>query len=152
MTSTSPHRDPRLLGLVALGGAVGSVLRYAVALALPPTTSGWPLGTLVVNVIGAGALGFLLAALARRGPETQRLQRLRLTLGTGLLGGFTTWSSFALETERLLHDGAALVAAGYVSASLVVGTLAAVVGILLGQRLPDSTEARRIHDSGEAAP
>jgi CrcB protein len=67
---------------------------------------------------------------------------LRLTVGTGVLGGFTTWSSFALEAERLLADGAALVAAGYVAVTLVVGTAAAVVGVLLGQRVRPSTGAR----------
>ncbi|WP_342586075.1 fluoride efflux transporter CrcB [Xylanimonas protaetiae] len=143
-----PHRDPRLLGLVALGGAAGSVARYAVALALPPTGSGWPLGTLVVNVVGALLLGFLLEALARRGPESRRLQRLRLTLGTGVLGGFTTWSSFALETERLLHDGAVLVAVGYMAATLVAGTLAAVVGVLLAQRVPPSSTGRLLREAG----
>lgn len=145
----APHRDLRLLGLVALGGAVGSVLRYAVALTLPPTTTGWPLGTLVVNVVGAFALGFLLEALARRGPETRRQQRLRLTVGTGVLGGFTTWSSFALEAERLLSDGAALVAVGYVAATLVAGTLAAVAGVLLGQRVTRSPAGRLIRAASQ---
>jgi CrcB protein len=130
-----PHRNPRLLALVALGGAAGSVARYAVSLAVPATASGWPLGTLTVNVVGAFALGLLLTALARRGPETPQVRLVRLTVGTGVLGGFTTWSSFALETERLLADGAVLVAAGYVGASLVVGTLAATAGVLLGSRV-----------------
>ncbi|PZR53321.1 CrcB family protein [Xylanimonas oleitrophica] len=152
MTSAhpAPHRDVRLLGLVALGGALGSVLRYAVSL-VTPAPGGWPLATLSVNVLGAFLLGFLLEALARRGPETRRLQRLRLTLGTGVLGGFTTYSSFALEIERLPQDGAAAVAVGYAAATLVVGTLAAVVGVALGARVPASTSSRLVRLAEERA-
>jgi CrcB protein len=140
----APHRDWRLVGWVALGGATGSVLRHAAALALP-APGGWPLGTLAVNVVGAFLLGLLLEAVARRGPETRRLQRLRLTLGTGVLGGFTTYSSFALEIDRLLRDGAAALAAGYVGASLVLGTLAALGGVVAGARVPRGTAGRLLH-------
>ena len=136
-----PHRDPRLLGLVALGGAAGSVLRYGVWLATPQP-GGWPLGTLAVNVLGAFALGVLLEVLAGRSPQTPAARRLRLTLGTGLLGGFTTYSSLALEVERLLSDGATAVALGYAATSLVVGTLAAVLGVALGARRPRATPPR----------
>lgn len=133
-----PHRYPALTGLVALGGAVGSVTRYGVALALPDAarTGGWPLATLTVNVVGAFFLGWLLEALGRRGPETPRLRRLRLGIGTGVLGGFTTYSSLALETERLLAGGATGAALGYVAVTLVVGTAACVTGIALGARRP----------------
>ncbi len=145
-----PHRDWRLVGWVALGGAVGSALRYAAALALP-TPGGWPLGTLAVNVVGAFLLGLLLEAVARRGPETRRLQRLRLTLGTGVLGGFTTYSSFALEVDQLLRDGAAALAVGYLGASLVLGTLAALAGVAAGARVPRSA-AGRLLQAPDAAP
>jgi CrcB protein len=139
----APHRDPRLLGLVALGGAVGSVLRYAVSLAAP-APGGWPLATLSVNVVGAFLLGFLLEAVARRGPETRRLQRLRLTLGTGVLGGFTTYSTFALETDRLIQTDAG-VAVGYAALTLLAGTLAAIAGVALAGRVPRSTTGRLLH-------
>lgn len=146
-----PHHDPRLLGLVTLGGAVGSVLRYAVSL-VTPQPQGWPLGTLAVNVVGAFALGLLLEGLARRGPETPARRRVRLTLGTGLLGGFTTYSSLALEVERLLSDGAVGVAVGYAAATLLAGTVAAVVGVALGVRLPQRPRPARVpvHDDGVA--
>ena len=145
----APHRDWRLVGWVALGGAVGSVLRYAVALATP-APGGWPLGTLAVNVVGAFLLGLLLEAVARRGPETRRLQRLRLTLGTGVLGGFTTYSSFALEADQLLRDGAAPLAVGYLAATLVLGTLAALAGVAVGARTPRGPVARRLHAPDDA--
>jgi len=145
--TVAPHRDLRFLGLVALGGAVGSVLRHAVSLAAPQP-GGWPLGTLVVNVVGAFALGLLLEVLAGRGPETRALRRVRLTFGTGLLGGFTTYSSLALEVERLVADGALAVALGYAAASLVVGTLAALLGVALGSRVPRSTTSRPVPARG----
>lgn len=146
----TPHRDPRLVGLVALGGAVGSVLRHAVGLALP-APSGWPLGTLAVNVSGAFLLGLLLEAVARRGPETRRLQRLRLLLGTGLLGGFTTYSAFALETDRLLDGGDFGVALGYVAVTLVAGTLAAALGVAVGLRTPEGAAGRLLHRAGQTS-
>ena len=130
------HRDLRLVGLVALGGAIGSVLRYAVALALPVHDGGWPLATLTVNVVGAFALGWLLEGLAGRGRETLRGRRLRLFAGTGLLGGFTTYSSLALETERLLAAGDVALALAYLSVTLVVGSLAAAAGVAVGLRTP----------------
>lgn len=132
---TPPHRRPRLVGLVALGGGVGSAARWAVTVLVPDaTTGGWPLATLAENVVGAFLLGWLLEALSRRGRETPRTRRVRLTLGTGVLGGFTTYSSLALETERLLAGGDAAVALGYVAATLVGGTVACVAGIALGGR------------------
>jgi len=113
---------------VAAGGAVGSLGRYGLAQALPPQ-HGWPLGTLTANLLGAFLLGVLLEVIGRRGPETPGAQRVRLALGTGVLGGFTTFSSLALETERLLASGAAGTALGYAAASLVGGVLAAAAGV-----------------------
>lgn len=124
------HHDPRLVLLVAVGGAAGSAARYLVSSHLHPV-GGWPVATLAENVLGAFLLGLLLEALVRRGAETPGARRVRLTLGTGVLGGFTTFSSLAIETERLLVDGAAGTAAGYVAASLVLGVLACLGGVLL---------------------
>jgi len=104
---------------VAAGGALGSILRYTVALALPAVHR-WPIGTLAVNVVGAFALAVFLA----RRPTPP----WRLGVGTGLLGGFTTYSSFALELDRLLADGLWATALGYAAVTLVAGTLAALLG------------------------
>ncbi|GIG37014.1 CrcB family protein [Cellulomonas pakistanensis] len=134
-TPGTPPRDPRpahhragLALLVALGGAAGSLGRYGLAQALP-AQHGWPVGTLAANLAGALLLGVLLEALGRRGPETPAVQRVRLALGTGLLGGFTTFSSLALETERLLAAGEAGTALAYATVTLVGGVLLAAGGV-----------------------
>jgi CrcB protein len=137
-----PHRDLRLLALVAAGGAVGSCLRYAVGLALPHPTDGWPWPTFTVNVVGAFLLGWLLEALARRGPESRRLRAVRLFAGTGVLGGFTTYSALGLELTRLAQDGVWGTAVTYAAATLVLGATAALLGVLLGSRTPPSTFGR----------
>ena len=110
---TGPLRE--LLPPVAAGGALGALARYAVGVVLP-TGEGLPVGTLLVNLTGCLALGVLVA----RSDSV----RLRAFAGTGVLGGFTTFSAFALETDRLLTDrpGLALLYAGL----SVVGGLAAV--------------------------
>lgn len=124
------HLDPRLVLLVALGGAFGTLARQLVGQWLPER-SGWPVGTLVVNVLGAFLLGVLLEALLRRGRESTRGRAVRLALGTGLLGGFTTFSALAVELERLLAGGDLATAAGYATASVVLGLLACGVGVLV---------------------
>ncbi len=113
---------------MAAGGAVGSLGRYGLAQALP-AQHGWPVGTLTANLAGALLLGVLLEVLGRRGPETPGRLRVRLALGTGVLGGFTTVSSLALETERLLADGAVGTALAYAGTSAVGGVLCAAAGV-----------------------
>ena len=146
-SSRPPHRDPALLGLVALGGAVGSGLRYAVSLALPAEQDGWPWATFAVNLVGAFALGWLLEAIAVRGPETVRLRRLRLFAGTGVLGGFTTYSALALDVETLLSGGQWHTALAYGGTTLVLGLVAALLGVLAGLRTP---RGPRGHHAGRA--
>jgi CrcB protein len=137
-----PHRDLRLVALVAVGGAVGSCLRYAVGLVLPHDDGGWPWSTLAVNVVGAFLLGWLLEVLARRGRETSRRRRVRLFVGTGMLGGFTTYSSLVLEVTEAGADGSWGPAAAYAGTTLLVGTVAAALGIWLASRGPRRRELR----------
>nr|WP_246012739.1 CrcB family protein [Myceligenerans xiligouense] len=146
------HLRPSLIGLVALGGALGSAARYGTEILLPAagTTGGWPLATLTVNLLGAFALGFGLEALARLGRETPRRRNVRLAGGTGFLGGFTTYSALALETERLLSGGQAGVAVTYALATLALGFLSCLVGVLLGERAGDA-HLRRSRAAGSEA-
>lgn len=108
---------------VAAGGAAGCVARYGLTTVVPT-----PLGsTLLVNLVGAFALGLLLEGLARGGDRPL----LRLGAGTGFLGAFTTYSTFAVEIDLLARDGAAVLAVGYAAVSLVGGVLAVFAGVAL---------------------
>ncbi|AEE45366.1 camphor resistance protein CrcB [Cellulomonas fimi] len=127
------HRDPRLVVAVAAGGAVGTVARYGLAQLLPPG-DGVPWATLTANVVGAFLLGLLLEALARSGPDVGRRRLARLGLGTGVLGGFTTYSAFAVELDARLRDGHALLALGYAAGSIALGLAACALGVVVGAR------------------
>jgi len=117
--------DERNLGLlngiiVAMGGAIGAVLRYLIGLLPLNPQNGFPLKTFCINVIGAFVIG-LVAALSARASLNPRFT---LFLKVGICGGFTTFSSFALETETLLGKGNQTIALLYVLSSLVCGVLA----------------------------
>ncbi|MFB9990592.1 fluoride efflux transporter CrcB [Deinococcus oregonensis] len=118
---------------VAIGGAVGAVARYGAALAFAPlaTRAGFPVGILVINVLGSFLLG-LTVALVGRGvwPEAARL-----AFGTGVLGAFTTFSTLSVDVDGLLERGAGAAALGYTLGSVVLGVLAAVAGRLMGGKL-----------------
>ena len=112
--------------LAALGGALGALARWGVAEALP-SASGWPWATLLVNLTGCLLLGALVAVLAVRYADAGWPRPL---LAVGFLGGFTTYSAFALEVVRLTEDGAVLTAAAYVLVSVVGGVAAVAAGTL----------------------
>lgn len=133
-TTTTTSRTLLLhTGLVFVGGTAGTSLRYAASLAVP-TVGGWPLATLLVNVTGAFVLALLLEWLTARGPETTGRRRARLLLGTGVISGYTTYSTLAVETDHLLATGRPGTAAGYVAVTLVGGLLAVGAGHVLGTR------------------
>jgi fluoride exporter len=132
------HRQPRLVLLVALGGALGTALRAAVPAAvpaaLPASTGDWPWATWTVNLSGAFLLGLLLERLARTGPDDGRRRDVRLLAGTGFLGGFTTYSTLALETVTLA-TAEPVRAVLYAGSTVLLGLAAAAVGMLAGARL-----------------
>lgn len=130
------HLRGRSLGLVALGGALGTAVREVLVLSVPTPPGTVPWTVLAINVVGAGILGLLLETLARRGPDEGRRRDLRLLLGTGVLGGFTTYSALAVDTA-LLGGGALPLALGYGTGSVVVGLLSAAAGIAAGRALHD---------------
>lgn len=116
---------------VALGGAAGSVLRYAVGLALLRPSSAFPLGTLTVNVLGSFLIGLFVRALNT--PSIDPLWRLALTVG--FCGGFTTFSTFSAEVLTMAQEGRLVRAAAYVTGSVLLGVLATLAGLAAGGRL-----------------
>lgn len=128
---------PRLfdVGLVALGGALGSLARVGVSMVIGDValTFGFPLATLVVNVIGSFALGALVAVATVR--NEARWRRLSLLLGTGLLGGFTTYSLFAADLATSVLDARFAWAICYAVGTVIGGTIASGLGMLVGRRI-----------------
>jgi fluoride exporter len=121
----------RLAGLVALGGSVGTAARASLEAAFPAPAGAWPWTTFTINVVGSLILGALLESLLRGGEDSGWRRAVRLGCGTGMLGGFTTYSTFALEVERLLHGGAVEIAATYAVVSVAAGLVAAGAGIAI---------------------
>lgn len=112
------------LAMVAAGGALGSAARYGVGLVWPH-----PAATLIVNLVGCAVLGFVVEAL----PAESRL--LRLFLGPGVLGGFTTFSTYAVETRVLVADGQPGTAVAYALGTLVGALTALSLGMLAARIL-----------------
>jgi CrcB protein len=122
------------LTLVFLGGGTGSVARYLVGMqTLRLFGFRWPFGTFTVNVVGGFLMGALVGFLAHRGGADQ--ERWRVLLAVGVLGGFTTFSAFSLETARMIETRAYATAAGYVAASVVLAIGALFAGLLTARRL-----------------
>lgn len=122
------------LGVVALGGAAGSLARHLLSIAIGPRGD-LPLAVLVVNVAGAFLLGLLVEAVSRSGGDGGRWRTARLLLGTGVLGGFTTYSLLAADLAELLLAGAVGTAALYAILTLVLGGAASWCGVLAGRIL-----------------
>jgi CrcB protein len=118
--------------LIATGGALGSCLRYEVGRFVTARLGvGFPWGTLLVNVTGSFLLGvFLTVALERARVDP----RVRLFVAVGFCGGYTTFSTFAYETLRLLEERSFLLAAANVAGSSVAGLAAVFAGALLARR------------------
>lgn len=125
-----PHFHPYLMGSVFIGGCGGAITRYLITQALPPTASGWPLSTLCVNLTGSFALGFLLEFLARFGIDKGFRRILRLMIGTGFIGAYTTYSTFALDIHSLYTTSPAI-AASYSAITLAGGIALSGFGIQL---------------------
>ncbi|MBF1681632.1 MAG: fluoride efflux transporter CrcB [Selenomonas artemidis] len=111
---------------VGLGGAIGAVLRYLLGQAIPRLAGVFPLGTFCVNIVGCFAIGVIVALAGRNSGIDPRLV---LFLQTGICGGFTTFSTFSLETVSLMDEGKIPLALLYLCASVMLG-----IGALLTAR------------------
>ncbi|MEP6830891.1 MAG: fluoride efflux transporter CrcB [Rhizomicrobium sp.] len=122
-----------VLSMVALGGALGSLVRYLVAGAVQPAWwPGFPFGIFVVNITGGLAMGLITALTALKlnlAPE------MRAFLTTGILGGYTTFSTFSLDSAMLMQRGAYAQAGAYVIGSVVLSILALFAGLWLVRAL-----------------
>ena len=134
-----PHLRWGFIALVALGGAIGTTVRALLAAAFP-AHDGISWAILAINVVGAFCLGFLLDALARRGADVGRRRAVRLFVGTGVLGGFTTYSTLADDTAQLLDLGRWTAGTGYALLSVVLGLVAVVLGLLVAAATRPRTE------------
>jgi CrcB protein len=122
-----------VLLVVALGGAAGSLLRYLVAGAVQPAWwPGFPFGIFVVNVTGGLAMGLITALAALKLNLTPEM---RAFLTTGILGGYTTFSTFSLDSAMLMERGAYAQAGAYVIGSVVLSVLALFAGLWLVRAL-----------------
>ena len=116
--------------IVAAGGALGAVARYGIGRWLP--ASAWPWGTLTVNVVGGLIMGALTGWLAFRGGA--QAESIRLFAAVGVLGGFTTFSAFSLETALMIERRQFAMAGGYVAASVVLSIAALFLGLMVARR------------------
>lgn len=137
------------VALIGMGGAAGTLARAALKTASPTLGHTIPWMTLGINVAGAGLLGALLSWLACSGPDQGWRRRVRLTLGTGLLGGFTTYSAFSVETVSLLRSGSYWLGIAYALLSLVLSFLAVLAGARLGGVLFERRTGPRILEEAE---
>jgi CrcB protein len=128
----APRARLDVLAAIAVGGALGAPARYGVAQLVPVDAGGFPWATFWTNVSGCFALGVGLILLLERFPPSRYV---RPFLATGFLGAYTTYSTFAVETDLLLKDGHVGTALVYVAASLAAGFTAVWLGIAAARML-----------------
>ncbi|MBJ7330314.1 MAG: fluoride efflux transporter CrcB [Solirubrobacteraceae bacterium] len=122
--------DPRVLGAVAVGGAVGTLARAGLLEALPADATGWPWPTFVANIVGA----FLLGWFAVRLPPPERSPYARPLLGAGFCGALTTFSTLQLEVVDLAREGVPELAVAYMAVSAVLGVVVVAAATRIARR------------------
>ncbi|HUC89383.1 MAG TPA: CrcB family protein [Patescibacteria group bacterium] len=138
------HTRPGHIVIVASGAFFGTLARYGAGLLLPASKDSWPAAIFMVNILGAFLLGLLLQILKNHGPDESWRRLVRLGLGTGFLGAFTTYSSLAVGVDTLVNNGHIILAGAYALGSLFGGLVACVLGIQLATR----SHRRRYHRHG----
>jgi CrcB protein len=119
------HEQATLLAAIAAGGVIGSAARYGAGLAWPTSTGSFPWTTLVINVVGCALMGVLMVVVTEA-YSTHRL--VRPFLGTGVLGGFTTFSTYTVDIQKLITGAAPQTAMLYLAATAVAAIAAVWVG------------------------
>jgi CrcB protein len=141
------HRQWDVLLAIALGGGFGSVARHLVGEALPARAGHFPWGTFWINVTGSFALGFLMVMILDVWPPTRYVRPL---LCIGFVGGFTTFSTLAVETRGLAADGRLALADAYALDSLVAGLVAVWAGIALARIIAGQPVRRADHSAAHS--
>ncbi len=118
--------------LVALGGGLGAASRFGVSLAMPVRADAWPVATFGINVFGSLLIGVLAGWLSSRGDAGEPW---RLFLGVGVLGGFTTFSAYSLETMRMIERNDWVGASTYSIGSVIAGLIAVAIGLAMAKRV-----------------
>jgi CrcB protein len=136
----SSRAQPGVLAAIGLGGMLGASARYGMARWLPTAPGGFPWATFWTNLSGSFLLGFLLVVLLERFPPTKLL---RPFLATGILGAFTTMSTYLVETALLIKDGHPSTGLLYALGSLIAGLVLAYAGIHAGRLTP--ARHREVH-------
>lgn len=134
-----------MLAVIAAGGALGSAARYGAGVLLPHAPSEIAWSTFTVNVVGGFLLGLLMVFVNDVWPPRRYV---RPFLGVGVLGGFTTFSTYMLDTHALLTAGRLPVALLYLFATLLVGLVAVWLGILVGRGAAAASRSRRAGREG----
>jgi CrcB protein len=128
--------------LILIGGMAGTVVRASLEAAAPAALGGWPWTTFWINLVGSALLAVLVESLAAHDDSGWR-RSVRLGVGTGVLGGFTTYSTFSVETVSLLTQGHGVLAVTYALTSPLLGIAAAVAVIAVVRRVrPMHQEAK----------
>jgi CrcB protein len=125
---------PDVLAVIALGGMIGATARFKLAEAIPTKPGHFPWATFWTNLSGSFVLGFSLILLLERFPPTRYV---RPFLATGILGGYTTMSTYMVETAVLVKDGHSATAAVYCASSLVIGLAVANIGMVAARLTPE---------------
>ncbi|MFD5174200.1 fluoride efflux transporter CrcB [Nocardia sp. NPDC058379] len=126
MASRPPALDPAVLAAISVGGGLGATARFGVAQWWPVRPGEFPWSTLTVNVVGCFAIGVLMVTVTELWAAPKLV---RPFLGIGVLGGFTTFSTFGLELRRLIDTGAVATAVAYLGLSMLAGLGAVVVAM-----------------------
>ncbi|MDN3242060.1 fluoride efflux transporter FluC [Glycomyces tritici] len=143
LNGQSPHHRPSLRGAlraasapalaaVAAGGAIGALARYGLTVAFPAAPGAFPVATFTANTVGGLLIGVLMITVTEVAPG---LGRLRPFVGIGILGGFTTFSTYILDIGRTASAGATALAVVYAFATMAAALLAAAIGMYATRRL-----------------